>query len=411
METQNNNLKLKESKLHKLISYYYKNLYNNFETKDIIQNRIIDIDIIIKWIEQDWKRPEYKIYVKAEKWLPEITIKNQWVFFLYCVIHWFLPNINSIIISNKWKKVDIASYKNFVLLHRMFDLFFTKWFNFAVYDVINKLISDNNFQEIFKNKNIDILTEPEMLSLIKTLEDIKITWFDLHKYHFHTKLGKLNNTWTFSENIFLEIAMKYENQIREIIWFDTTYIKPASYEDDTKNKTDFNWIYSQNRKQKTYQKTPIQFTISLSSKKINNIIDYFINSSYHQFIYLQVNWKFKQNIKDIEKKYQNWIMNPQQRESQDPTKFPFFINNLWAEKNEAIIIYFYLHHIMKNKKWNNIIHLNNNIDWIDFSNTFVKTKKDILQKWKITKKTYKIYKQWTDIWQIILLEKNIDNKY
>jgi len=102
METQNNNLTQKESKLHKLINYYYKNVYNNFETKDIIQNRIVDIDIIVKWIEKNWNRPEYNIYIQPKKWLPEITIKNQGVFFLYCVIHWILPNIDSIIISNKW---------------------------------------------------------------------------------------------------------------------------------------------------------------------------------------------------------------------------------------------------------------------------------------------------------------------
>ncbi len=410
MESQNNKLEQKESKLHKLINYYYKNLYKNFETKDIIQNRIVDIDIIIKWIEQNWKRPEYKIYIQPKKWLPEITIKNQWVFFLYCVIHGIVPNINSIIISNKWKKVDIASYKNFVLLHRMFDLFFTKWFNFAIYDVISKLISDNDFQEIFENEKIDILTQPEMLSLIKILEDIKITWFDLHKHHFHTKLGKLNNIWTFSENIFLEIAMKYENQIREIIWFDTTYIKPASYEDDSKNKTDFNWVYSQNKNQKTYQKTPIQFTISSATEKLNKVIEYFINSPHNQFIYLQIDGKFKQNIKKIEEQYQNWIMNPGLRESQDPTKFPFFINNLWNEQNEAIIIYFYLHHIIKHKKSKNIRHLENTIDWIDFSNTFIELKEKIVNKWKVNEKIYTINKQWKYIWEIIILEKNIDNK-
>jgi len=409
METQNNNLAPKESKLHKLIRYYYKNLYKNFETKDIIQNRIVDIDIIIKWIEKTWKRPEYNIYIQPKKWLPEIIIKNQGVFFLYCVIHWILPNIDSIIISNKWKKIDIASYKNFVLLHRMFDLFFTKWFNFAIYDVINKLLSNNDFQEIFKNENIDILTQPEMLSLIKTLEDIKITWFDLPKYHFHPKLGKLNNIWTFSENIFLEIAMKYENQIREIIWFDTTYIKPASYEDDTKNKTDFNWVYSQNKTQKTYQKTPIQFTISQSWEKINKIIEYFSNSSKSQFIYLQVDGEFKNNIKNIENQYQDWIMNPQQRESQDPTKFPFFINNLWKEKDNAIIIYFYLHHIIKHKKTKNIRHITNTIDGINFSDTFIETERHTLLKWKVIKNIYKIYKQWNFIWQIIILEKKVDN--
>ncbi len=410
MEKQNNNLEQNESKIHKLINYYYKNLYKNFETKDIIQNRIVDIDIIIKWIEQNWKRPEYKIYIQPKKWLPEITIKNQWVFFLYCVIHWILPNINSIIISNKWKKIDVASYKNFMLLHRMFDLFFTKWFNFAIYDVINKLISDNDFQEIFQTENIEILTQPEMLSLIKTLEDIKITWFDLHKHHFHSKLGKLNNIWTFSENIFLEIAMKYENQIREIIWFDTTYIKPASYEDDSKNKTDFNWIYAQNSKQKTYQKTPIQFTISLSQNKIDEVAKYFSNSPHQQFIYLQVDGDFKKNIKNMEEQYQNWIMNPQQRENQDPTKFPFFINNLWNEKDEAIIIYFYLHHIIKHKKAKKIRYLDNKIDGIDFFNTSIEKKYNILSKWKVNKKTYIISKLWVRIWQIIILEKNIDNK-
>lgn len=393
-----------KSKFNKTFSYYYKQLYKNFENNEILQERIVNIDIIANLIEKNWIK-QYKIYLQPTKWLPDILIKNPWVFFLFCTIHWFLPNIDWIYIKNWINKINIEKYDNMVFITRLIHLLFIKWFDFVLYDMINKFLKDNEIENIFKENNLQLLSEWEILSLIKIIQDIKKLWFDIHKHHFHDKLWKLSNKWIFSENIFLEIWMKYENQIREYLWYDSTYIKPASYKDDTEYKTDFNLIYSLNKKNKKYLELPIQFTVSLNKEKLLKVEEYFLKSEHNVFWYIQVGWNLKNNFTDIEKEYQNWILNSKKRENLDPLSFPFFINEQKENTIESIIIYFYLHQILKHKKAEIITKLDININWIDFSRTWIN--KEIQKKCnnKVIENIYTIKYKRKEVWKIILLEK------
>lgn len=397
--------KYSKSITKRVINSYYDKLYKNFD-KEEIQSRIVDINIYIQLIEQNSKRPEYKIYIEPIRWLPSTYIKNPASFFILCIIHGFLPNIDSIIIKNADKKLNITQYKKFVLINRMLHLFFVKGFNFVLYDVIKRFLQDPFIKNLFEEKQIEPLSEPEVLSMVKLIEDIKHTWFDLNKHHFHEQLLHFKNNWIFSENMFLEVAMKYENKIREYMQYNATYIKPSSYHDDMNNKTDFNWIYSIDKFSNKYESIPIQFTVQKDENKIDAVIRKFARMKTNRFIYLQIDWDFKKNFQKNIKLYKNWILDVEKRESQDPTLFPLFINHEKSFTKELIVCYFYLHQIIK-KRWSKKLpKLNINIDDIDLSKISTKFSKETKANWKVIQITYSLYEDNIFLWNIILLEKN-----
>jgi len=422
----NDNVKKeKNSKIQKILKYYYKKNYDNFNM-EAIQARIININIYIQFIQQNGKRPEYRVYIQPVDWLPSTYIKNPASFFVFCTIHGFLTNIQSIIIKNSNIEINLTKYEKIVLINRMLHLFFVKWFDFVLYDMIKKFVKDSFIQEFFESHNIVPLSEAEILSFIKIIEDIKKSWFDINKYHFNEQLWKLSNEWAFSENIFLEVAMKYENKIREYLWYDATYIKPASYHDDTNNKTDFNWIFSLDKKLSKYRSIAIQFTVSRDTEwnKLNWIIEKFAISKEIEFIYIQADGEFKKNINKNIELYKQWILDPEKRKLQDPTKFPLFIHHTNINIKELIVIYFYFHHILRYIWAKQIPILNINIDWIDLSKIIIihaqeykfvyKSKKQRFNswdnfknnyRWKIEQISYFLYENERFLWKIIYLRK------
>jgi len=84
--------------------------------------------------------------------------------------------------------------------------------------------------------------------------------------------------------------MKYENKVRKLLDFENIYMKPASFKQDTKEKTDFILSYLEKNSKKTkFTDIPIQFTISSSPEKIEKI-EYFlkVNKSINKLLYVQI---------------------------------------------------------------------------------------------------------------------------
>lgn len=362
-----------------MIRKYYGYLYSNFERPEI-QARIVNIEIILQLIQDESRRSFYKIYIRPKSWLPQTLIKNPASFFVLCTIHWFLPNIESIMVQDSWKKINLLEYQHLIAVSRMIQLFFVKGFDFVLYDVINKILQNPEIKKLFESSWLSQLNHAEILAISKVLEDIKKVWFDIHKHHFHEELGKLFNTWTFSENMFLEVAIKFENNVREHIWFESTYIKPASYVEDSQYKTDLNFIYCIKSIENKYNDIPIQFTTSLDSwnNKLNSILQFFRNSNLKEFVYIKINWKFRENIDNKIESYKERIEDSKQRELYDITTFPLFINHYPENIDELIVAYTFLHHVIKrieNKKWNFIPNLKCVIWNVDFSDIKLKTTK------------------------------------
>ena len=404
----------KTSKLRKTMEYYIKENYLNLSRVNI-QPRIILIDIYLQLIKWLGERPEYKPFIQPVRWLPDIKIKNPASFLAFCNIHNFFPCINNIYIKDWVNQLDIFEYKEFIFLVRLFHLFFINGYDYVLYDVISHNLKNPKIIEIFKNNKITLPSQTELLSLVKLVEDIKKSTFDIPQNVLNKRLSKLNSNWTYSENIFLEIYMKYENKVRNLLGFENIYMKLASFKQDTQEKTDFILSYLEKNSKKTrFNDIPVQLTISNNSDKIDKVESFLkLNGSINKFLYLQIGNKFKQEMPNLIKKYQRWVNNPFEREKQSPAEFPFFIKTVNPSYIEdAIIMFFCMCLIAKENnptKINNIIQQIWNINNIDFSKiVLLNEKRKIKRKAKrntIQKTIWKVKYNNQNTWKIILFEK------
>jgi len=410
-ETTKQSLSTEESKLYEITKYYLQEHFWNLKKIDI-SSRIVSVDIYMQLVENGW-RPEYKLFIEPNTWLTNIKIKNPASFLAFCNIHWFFPIIDKLYIKNGNKTIDIASYSEFLFVVRLFHLFFFKWYDFVLYDTIKSYLQKPEIISFFENNKLLLPTESEFLALLKLLEDIKKSSFDIPKHHLDDKLLKFRNSWTYRENIFLEISMKYENLIRNKLWFVNTYVKPASYKEDMNQKTDFSFVYLLDKKKINHNTLPIQFTTANDEDKIKKVEDYFVNSWEKWFLYIQADGDFSKKVRNIETDYKYWIEQVERRENQDPSIFPFFINKLKPRKiKDLIILYFYMHQIIK--KTYNHWKISFKVENIDLKNVDVnvsiddftrKVQKEKWQKKKFKKYTYKFLYNWEYIGTIILWEK------
>jgi len=405
MEKIKQSYRLNKSKIHKTIEYYLKRHYWNLNID--ISSRIVSVDIFLQLVQEHDKRPEYRIFLQPVSGLPDIKIKNPASFLAFCNIHYFFPVVNNLYIKCGNNIISLQDYNEFLFLVRLLNLFFVKGFDYVSYDVIRHYLKKPTIKKIFEENEILLPSQAEFFYLLKNLEDIKKSSFDIPKNVLHKNLWKLKNTWTYRENIFLEIYMKYENKVREKLGFESTYLNPASYKSDANEKTDFILAYLKNTKKslKTSKLTqlPIQFTTSSNWQKLEWVKKYFLNNKFlREFIYIQVDWNFRKNILNLEKKYLNWITDKSLRERQVPDTFPFFIKTIDSQYLiEPIIIYFCMHLILKNDK--NVSQIWK-LDNIDFSK--VEIKENFRNFWEKTQKQeWKIFYNWNYVGMVIKLKK------
>jgi len=406
MEKLNFTNKRKKSKLLKTMEYYLKEHYWNLKID--ISSRIINVDIFLQLVQEAGERPEYRIFLHPVSGLPDIKIKNPASFLAFCNIHYFFPIVNNIYIKNWNNVISLQDYKEFIFLIRLLHLFFIKGFDYVSYDIIRSYLKKPVIRDIFEKNNILLPSQAEFFALLKNLEDIKKSSFDIPKNVLHKNLWKLKNTGTYRENIFLEVYMKYENQVRNRLGFESTYLNPASYKADTSQKTDFILAYLVNSS-KALKKTrlsqiPVQFTISNKVHKLDLVKEYFVkNESMQEFLYIQIDWTFKNEILKLEKAYSEWIANKSLREIQSSDSFPFFIKTINQKYLvEPIIIYFCMHLILTDDKdvlkiWK--------IENVDFS--YVKIKENVEDAGENAKlRKWKIFYRWKYVWMVVIMKKN-----
>ena len=419
-------------------------------TSDFFWKKAIVVDIYT-YSKKVWWEEKWMIKYKCKYWL-WITISNLNSFITFCKIHWFIPMVDQVIIEtdeddpNKKK----LSKKNLLWL-----------FKHAIDEISHEDSMSITLNEI-QNK-----TEYKEIQWI--LKEIVSSMFQIIHYNTKTyqstywkKLNKFTNIWSLSENIFVEVALRLENQIREKLSIESSYLDLAKYEEDTDEKTDMKFRIRKTAKQ-DYQKIPMQFTSSRKTwqeSKEENIEKHLMkefrsnnNKKIDHFILLTVNWEFSKhiihkarweqekkesdnNFTIINEEYQDWINNPQEREKNIDSKFPLFIDSIDPKLIQpAEIMYIALHMLYKQhsfrytKKKTYIDSFRGNTK-INKTNPFtingIKLSEISIKDCSIEpltdprlwyevllKHRFEIFYQWERMWVIVIYEadqKNPDNK-
>ena len=320
------------------------------EKSELLVKRAIVWDIR-SYTKRIWWEEKLIVQFKCKYGLG-ITVDNLNSFLDFCAIHGFIPMVDKIFIeTNDWPK-DISKIKELYTL-----------FAFAITKPSNPLIANSLAND---NKKLEKTSQWPAKEVLYYLQ--QIVWYTTSTYQYllWEWLQKLKNIWTLSENIFAEIAIRIENQIRDKIWIESSYLKLAWYKDDMERKTDMDFIIKKTSNQ-SYQLIPLQFTTWSSTWvriKENDIEKYLIKwinewSKTGSFIIFSVNGEFSKYIthgeKDdklfLNKEYNVWINNPAEREKNAGSKFPLFIDSIDPQIIQpAEIMYVALH--MLYKKYN-----------------------------------------------------------
>ena len=392
------------------------------ERSDLFAKRAIVWDIMSYSRKIWWEEKQITQFkCKYGLW---ITIDNLNSFLDFCAVHGFIPMIDKIYIE--WQ--DISKIKELY-----------NFFAFVLSKPSNPLIANSLANEIRKLEEMFQWPAKEVLAY---LQQIVAYTASTYQYLLWERLQKIKNIWALSENIFAEIAIRLENQIREKIWIESSYLKLAGYKDDTEKKIDMDFIIKKTRNQ-SYQVIPMQFT-TCSTKgeriKESSIESYLIKRinwwmAQNSFILFSVNWEFskhithwdKENIMLLNKEYNDWINNPQEREKIVWAKFPLFIDSIEPKTIQpAEIMYIALHMLYKKynfrhslkesyldsfKKEGKLDRTNRwDINWIKLSDVFIDdcSVEEISNPRPnypcILKHRFSVSYQWEPMWVIVVYE-------
>lgn len=316
--------KKKSKPLEKILLWTERDLIQELlqEKSDILAKKAIVWDIKSFKTRIGWKE-EQITQLHCKYWL-NMVVDNLNSFIDFCAIHGFIPLIDKIEIE--WK--DVSEVK---------DLY--TFFSFALFNN-DPIVTNILANEI---KKLEESTQDASKQILDYIEKISSYIVSTYPYLYWSLWQKENSTWSLSENIFEEVALRIENQLRDKLWIESSYIKPAWYDEDILKKTDMNFIFKRTPNH-PYLFIPTQFTIAAGDselRKEENIEDYLIWALINKdlecpsnFIVLSVNWEFKTKIEDIkwEKKmtrdYTERKENPQKRENWIWKQFPLYINTL-----------------------------------------------------------------------------------
>lgn len=222
-----------------------------YKKSDFLWRRAILWDILsysIKTWEEgvsQWEEKEITQFrCKYGLW---ITVNNLMSLLNFCAVHGFIPLVDKIYIE--WQEVSKVK--------ELSSLFSFTWKNSNASEM-NPQFSLAFWDQAWKlDKRVERASRRALDSLEKVYwyhEEIYpyLTWDNLEKHDG-------NNIWASSENIFVEIAIRLENQIREKIWIESSYMFLAWYKNDQNEKTDMHFVIQKTPKQKP-RFIPVQFT-------------------------------------------------------------------------------------------------------------------------------------------------------
>lgn len=317
------------------------------EKSDFLSKRAIVCDIK-GFSAKVWGQDKDFVQFQCKQGL-NMNIKNLNSFLDFCAIHGFIPMVDKILIE--WE--DISQVKELYYL-----------FEFALFNK-DPLVANILANEIEK---VEKQSQPFVRQILHAIQQITAYTTSTYQELNGLRLQKLKNEGCLSENIFSEIALRIENEIREKLKIESSYMKQASFQKDIQEKTDMHFVIRKNPQQR-YCKIPTQFTISSNSwfeDKKDWVEKYLLkslnsgDSLENNFIILAVNSDFKKSISDpqseqkLNEEYIHWLNSPTEREKNISSKFPFFIDTINpAVIKPAEVMYIALHLLYKKYDFRN----------------------------------------------------------
>ena len=393
-----------------LLSEYGKIFSETKISEHLLEKRCIVGDVVFN--SKDWT-----IKFNCKYWL-SINVNNINSFIDFCLTHAFFPVVDRIIIDG----YDITDNETL-----------NDYFRCLIMEIDNPILKSTLINEAQKiEKNLGMLLEKvkgalEALTMYTTLTTQFILWENFEK---------IKNIWPLSENLFIEVAIRLENQIRDVLSFESSYMQVAWNSDDAQRKTDMYFFYKRTINGIS-KKVPIQFTYWKKSKEHNvekYLVDHKDEHRERCFMIISVQWQFKEFIhkENLLWKYNNWLDNPEEREIVTDKRFPLFIDSVEQKIIQpAEIIYIALHILCREefkmtfleRKWfvwdkrdEKFLHNEEHIiNWINLDHISIEYVKDVekpeknkdpnkIELWSINKRKYVIKYNKTKIWTIIMYE-------
>jgi len=323
---------------------------------EIIKNHTVFYSLKI-FKELDWNSWEYKtkIILEIERWIkPWLEIKNYSVFFLFCKIHGFIPVLSKIEID--WK--ELSEVKNLYPLFQYFKQAFLAWDYIVwwVYWEIEKLT------RLLDDLWMSWYNAHEILHLLEMSLKARSLWYHQTIRDFWKKLQRMKNKWALYEMVFTEVWLRLENFFRDHLWYFSTYIYPATMQQDYEQKTDIMWLFKLNWNFEEYYDIPIQLTVGKMARKLTRVARFLFKWLKYEkvwirkrkyyiekpFVILKVNGRFWWLSLNgvLCDSYDAWLKTHNIRETQHISwdRFPLFIDNLSNDDYfEANVIILALH--------------------------------------------------------------------
>lgn len=170
------------------------------EAPEILEKRAIVGDIKSYAVKRAGKTERVLIFDCKYGLKQEIRNLNSFVDF--CAIHGFVPLIDRILIEIDGREREISEIKE--LYH---------FFHFAMFEN-NPIIANTIANEIEKIEQ-SLATQGSFRELVSAVQTLTAYTTSTYQYLLGPKLQKMKNPGVLSENVFTEIALRIENQVRE----------------------------------------------------------------------------------------------------------------------------------------------------------------------------------------------------
>lgn len=221
-------------------------------TIDDINTHSIVVDFYAQVTEQHGRK-KFSYYLKTKSWITlDLDITNHESLIQFCQVHGFFPMVDNIFLDKK----NITGIENYQQLYALFVyLIYNEHFSIPLYSEISKIFK--TIDDLL-DSDYDINDIEQIARILHRISHVATQ----HKIVFGQSSQRNNTSWVIAEKLYVEVAWKLENNIRDILGWPSTYTQLSSYDEDMNKKTDIVWTLFDKWNNQEFQKIPVQITTS-----------------------------------------------------------------------------------------------------------------------------------------------------